>query len=291
MTSNRFTEANTEELYAHVDSLCRTFWDKEGSLHWGYFENPNAVNLSPDDFLPASRRWDQCMLERSGIGASSRVLDLGCGNGNASIWLAQQTGCEVVGVDLSGVRIKNAQAKAQEYPSLRLSFHKASATQLLFPEQTFTHVWSQATLYHVHERPSALREVYRVLQVGGRFVFDDLVTPLPLNQLSEAAQKYVYERILFKPLFSGESYAEFMSELGFEVLQTEDLSQHLHKSYQLLCQLARQHEAEVKAAYEGSGLDPEHYISPTFSYQKVCEAIDARELGWFFYLCQKGKGS
>ncbi len=288
MTSNPYTEANTEELYAHVDSLCRAFWDKDGSLHWGYFDNPNATDLTPDEFLPASRRWNQCMLERSGIEASSRVLDLGCGNGNTAIWLAEQTGCEVVGVDLSQPRIDNAQAKAEEYPSLRLSFQKASATQLPFPENSFTHVWSQATLYHVHQRQQALQEVYRVLQRGGRFVFDDLITPIPVNQLSEAAQKYVYERILFKPLFSGQSYAEFMNQLGFEVLQTEDISQHLHQSYQLLCQLARQHEPEVKAAYERSGLDPEHYISPTFSYQKVCEAINAQELGWFFYLCQKG---
>ncbi len=287
MILNRFTEKKTEELYAHVDSLCRAFWDKEGSLHWGYFQDPNASNLNPEDFLPASRYWDRCMLERSGIDAESRVLDLGCGNGNAAIWLAQQTGCKVVGVDLSRSRIENAQAKMKEYPSLDLSFHKASATQLPFESETFTHVWSQATIYHVHERQQALQEVHRVLQLGGRFVFDDLVTPIPIEQLSEAAQKYVYERILFKPLFSGESYTEFLTQLGFEVLQTEDLSRHLHQSYQLLSQLAHQHEAEVKAAYEASGLDPEHYISPTFSYQKVCEAIDAQELGWFFYLGQK----
>lgn len=287
MLSNRFTEEKTEELYAHVDSLCRVFWDKEGSLHWGYFQDPNPSNLNPEDFLPASRHWNQCMLDRSGISSSSRVLDLGCGNGNAAIWLAEQTGCEVVGVDLSEVRITNAQEKAQEHLSLSLSFHKASATQLPFASEAFTHVWSQATLYHVHERQQALQEVYRILEVGGRFVFDDLITPLPIKQISEAAQKYVYDRMLFKPLFSGESYAEFMRELGFEVLQTEDLSQHLYQSYQLLCQLAHQHEAEVRAAYDNSGLDPEHYMSPTFSYRKVCEAIDAQELGWFFYLCQK----
>jgi len=287
MSSNPFTEANTEELYAHVDKLCRAFWDKEGSLHWGYFENPQSTELTTEDFLPASQRWNRCMLDRSGIGAESRVLDVGCGNGNAAIWLAQQTGCEVVGVDLSGIRIDNAQAKAKEYPSLRLSFYKRSATQLEFRDRSFTHVWSQATFYHVHDRQEALREVYRVLELGGKFVFDDLITPVAIEQLSDAAQKYVYHRMLFKPLFSGESYADFLSQLGFKVLQTENLSQHLHKSYQLLCELAREHEPEVKSAYEASGLDPEHYISPTFSYQKVAEAIKARELGWFFYLCQK----
>jgi ubiquinone/menaquinone biosynthesis C-methylase UbiE len=286
MSSSLFTEANTEELYAHVDQLCRAFWDKEGSLHWGYFENPESTELTTEDFIPASQRWNQCMLDRSGIGSESRVLDVGCGNGNTAIWLAQQTGCEVVGVDLSEIRINNAQAKAKEYPSLGLSFYKQSATQLGFRDQSFTHVWSQATLFHVHDREQALREVYRVLQPGAKFIFDDLITPVAIKQLSETAQKYVYHRMLFKPLFSGESYAHFLSQLGFQILQTENLNQHLHKSYQLLCQLARQHETEVKSTYEDSGLDPEHYISPTFSYQKVAEAIESRELGWFFYLCQ-----
>lgn len=58
------------------------------------------------------------MLSQSGVEKDSRVLDLGCGNGNTAIWLSQQTGCEVVGVDLSGVRIENAKTKAQQYPSL-----------------------------------------------------------------------------------------------------------------------------------------------------------------------------
>ncbi len=40
------------------------------------------------------------MLEQSGIFAKSRVLDIGCGNGNTAVWVTQQTGCEVVG-DLS----------------------------------------------------------------------------------------------------------------------------------------------------------------------------------------------
>ena len=70
------------------------------------------------------------MLSQSGVEKDSRVLDLGCGNGNTAIWLSQQTGCEVVGVDLSGVRIENAKTKAQQYPSLRLKFIKASPSSI-----------------------------------------------------------------------------------------------------------------------------------------------------------------
>ncbi|WP_293120895.1 cyclopropane-fatty-acyl-phospholipid synthase family protein [Okeania sp. SIO1I7] len=44
------------------------------------------------------------MLFQSGITKDSRVLDLGCGNGNTAIWLSQETGCEVVGDDNPAVR-------------------------------------------------------------------------------------------------------------------------------------------------------------------------------------------
>ncbi|NET58682.1 MAG: methyltransferase domain-containing protein [Symploca sp. SIO2E6] len=266
MSQNKFTETDTETFYDAEDSLYRSFWDSEGSLHWGYFLDLAAT--CAEDFIPACQRWNEYMLEKSGITASSKVLDLGCGNGNTAIWLAEKTGCEVVGIDLSNVRISNALEKVRNYPSLSLQFHKASATNLPFEEGTFTHIWSQATLYHVHQRELALKEMHRVLQESGIFLFDDLVTPT--KQLSEQARKYVYDRLLFEPTYSHSDYIDALSQLGFMVLQSKDLSAHLHKSYELLSLLAQPQYPDLSAAYN-----------------KMCEAIAAGELGWSFFLGEK----
>ena len=190
------------------------------------------------------------------------------GNGNTAIWLSQQTGCELVGVDLSSVRIENAKTKAQQYPSLRLKFIKASATNLPFEDKRFTHVWIQATLYHVHDRHQALRSAYRVLEEGGIFIFDDLISPA--QGINEMARKYVYDRLLFEPIFSLDSYKEFLRELGFMVLVTKDLKEHLHKSYELLSQLALAKYPELSAAYD-----------------QTCKAIKTNQLGWGYYSCEK----
>ncbi|MCL2933608.1 MAG: class I SAM-dependent methyltransferase [Trichodesmium sp. MAG_R03] len=179
------SEANTEAFYDSEDSLYRSFWDSEGSLHWGYFEN--LTEAKSENLIIACKRWNEYMLSQSGTGKDSRVLDLGCDNGNTAIWLSQHTGCQVVGVDLSGVRIENAKTKAQQYRSLRVKFIKASATNLPFEDKGLTHVWSQATLYHVHDRHQALRSAYRVLEEGGIFVFDDLITPI--QKINEYSQK------------------------------------------------------------------------------------------------------
>ena len=266
MVKTKYSETETEKFYDREDELYRSFWDAEGSLHWGYFDNLESA--STDKFLPACKRWNQYMWQRSSITNKSKVLDIGCGNGNTAVWLAQQTDCEVIGIDISQVRINNARYKAQEYPELKISFNKASATNLPFADGEFTHIWSQATLYHIHARSTALQEIYRVLKEGGIFLFDDLVTPVA--EISETSLQYVYERLLFEPTFSQETYTEILSQLGLMVLEATDLSSHLHKSYELLAQLALPEYPDLNVAYI-----------------KMCEAIDKQELGWSFYLGEK----
>ncbi|MDJ0582891.1 methyltransferase domain-containing protein, partial [Crocosphaera sp.] len=142
------------------------------------------------------------------------------------------------------------------------------ATNLPFADNSFTHVWSQATIYHIQEREKALQEIQRVLQEGGTFIFDDLITPT--SEISPLGLKYVYERLLFKPSFSFEGYADFLSQLGLLVSDKTELSDHLNKSYELLSKLALEKYPDLSAAYK-----------------KMCEAITKREVGWAFYLCTK----
>ncbi|NES84165.1 MAG: methyltransferase domain-containing protein [Moorea sp. SIO2B7] len=268
MIQSKFKEADTEALFddPERDQRFRNFWHPEGSLHWGYFEN--LADAKAEDFAPACDRWDQYMLEQSGINAESRVLEVACGNGNAAIWLAQQTGCEVVGIDLSSSYIENARSKASNFPSLRVSFHKESATNLPFPNGSFTHAWSQGALYHIQDLYKALEEVYRVIGEGGIFLFDDLVTPV--EEVSETARKHVYDRLLFEPTFSPQVYAEKLTQIGFKVLQQKDLSKHLEKSYELVSETARK-----------------DYPDLSIAFKKTQETIAAHELGWGFFLCEK----
>ncbi|MEB3181821.1 MAG: methyltransferase domain-containing protein [Nostocaceae cyanobacterium] len=270
MTPSKFTEADTEALFddRDRDQRFRSFWDPEGSLHWGYFQN--LATARPEDFVPACQRWDEYMLEQSGITAESKVLEVACGNGKSAIWIAQQRGCEVVGIDLSSSYVDNARAKASNFPSLRVSFQKESATNLPFENDSFTHAWSQGALYHIPELSKALAEAHRVLKPGGIFLFDDLVTPV--EEISDTTRKYVYDRLLFQPTFSPESYAQKLTEIGFKVLQVKDMSEHLHKSYELVSELAQ-----------------EGYPDLSVAFKRTQDAIASGELGWCFYLCEKVK--
>ncbi len=121
--SSKFTERDTEDFYDAEDAIYRSFWDKEGSLHWGLFDQSTGT-----DSLKACANLNEAMAQKACSG--SIVLDLGCGNGTTTAWLCTSRGCRVVGIDLSGVRISNAREALQTQPEdvrTRLAFEKASA--------------------------------------------------------------------------------------------------------------------------------------------------------------------
>jgi ubiquinone/menaquinone biosynthesis C-methylase UbiE len=271
--SSRFTEHDTEAYYDAEDALYRSFWDSAGSLHWGFFDDSTGR-----DFLKACANLNEIMVGKARINSESNVLDLGCGNGNTATWLRTSQGCRVTGVDLSGVRIANANEALGTLPTdiqARLAFEKASATDLPFDDGVFSHVWSQATIYHIHEKESALREAYRVLTTGGTLVFDDLTKPSP--QVSDTAKTYVYDRLLFDTDFSFASYQDALRDTGFEILEAIDLSPHLKTSYQCLAELA----------LKGIGQPEEKFRNLAAAYHQMVAAVDRSELGWGLYLCRK----
>ncbi len=278
-TGHRFSEHETEEYYDAEDVIYRSVWDADGSVHWGVFDGKSKGANIRDEFLAAGIRLNELMVECAGIDETSKVLDVGCGNGTTATWLCRASGAHVTGIDLSGVRIENAVESLSKVPDLakKLAFEKASATELPFPDGAFTHVWSQATIYHVPEKVKVLEEAYRVLQPGGCMIFDDLTKPR--TNVSKSARKFVYDRLLFDTDFSFYSYIDALRETGFRVLQARDLSSHLATSYTYLSRLAS--IAEGPEGYQ------ERFDYLADAYMKTVEAINNGELGWAQYLCVK----
>lgn len=269
----RFTEQDTERYYDSHDPLYRAFWDKDGSLHWGVFDDTTG-----NDFLKACANLNNIMVQKGLIDQNAQVIDLGCGNGNTSIWLGKFTGCRVLGVDLSGVRVQNANdelKKQSDEVKQRINFEKASVTDLPFHDQSFTHAWSQATIYHVHDKEKALLEAYRVLDYGGIFLFDDLIKPKP--EVSDNAKKYVYDRLLFDTDFSFDGYQQALEDTGFQIIEAVDLSEHLRTSYARLSELA----GEIKDN------DQEHFQGLSHAYKQTVKCIEERDVGWAMYVCKK----
>lgn len=102
----------------------------------------------------------------AGDGAGSLVLDVGCGTGSYTEWLARWTRATVVASDLTPALLERARGSLPDNVQLT----GADAAQLPFADETFDAVVGNAILHHLPlER--AVPEMLRVLKPGGRFCF------------------------------------------------------------------------------------------------------------------------
>lgn len=95
---------------------------------------------------------------------AKKVLDVGCGDGQVSR-LAAKMGAEVVGIDPTWNCVSVAHERGGGV------FARAGAAQLPFADATFDAVVACLVFEHIRDVDSAIAEVSRVLQPGGRFCF------------------------------------------------------------------------------------------------------------------------
>ncbi len=96
-------------------------------------------------------------------GATSRVLDVGCGDGR-HLRAAAMRGCFTVGVDYDPGELRAARAGLG---ALRVDLIAADATHLPFRPSAFDTVICTETLEHLPDDQGALNEIARVLDDGG----------------------------------------------------------------------------------------------------------------------------
>lgn len=186
--------------------------------------------------LRAADRQQREMLEsytgELGLAAGARVLEIGCGTGAVSRFLAalENVG-EVVGVDPCGLFIERARELASDD---RLSFAVGDGTALGFDGGEFDAVVCHTTLCHVPDCEEVLAEAHRVLRAGGKLaVFDgDYATTTvairsddPLQACAEGAiAALVHDPWLVRRLAALIRDAGFQDcrLRGFAYTQTED---------------------------------------------------------------------
>jgi ubiquinone/menaquinone biosynthesis C-methylase UbiE len=107
------------------------------------------------------------LIELSGFTSDMHILDVGCGVGGSARRLAQVTGCKVTGVDLSECYISTAQSLTElVHFQDRVQFKASKALDLPFDNDEFDGIWSIQMNMNIHDKPSWLRELNRILKPG-----------------------------------------------------------------------------------------------------------------------------
>jgi len=111
-------------------------------------------------------------VSRLDLRPGTRLLDVCCGSGGPALHVGGRTGCEVVGVELSGEAVAEATRLADELSlDTRSSFVQADAGEpLLFDAGPFDALMCIDAINHLPDRARVLGDWARVLRSGGRLL-------------------------------------------------------------------------------------------------------------------------
>lgn len=149
------------------------------------------------------------------VPADARVLDVGCGSGWATRLLADYArNGRVTGIDISDEMVRVASASSQSYANV--DFRTASAEQLPFVDNEFTHAFSMESLYYYADISKALKEIKRVLKPGGLFV-----AVVDMYWESEATHQWGAMLNVPVQLLKIQDYRSLCADAGFDDVRDE----------------------------------------------------------------------
>ncbi|CAL5206252.1 unnamed protein product [Lathyrus oleraceus] len=160
------------EFYDESSGIWENIWGDH--MHHGFYDPDSTVSVA--DHREAQIRMIEQSLSFASLSEDSTkwpksVVDVGCGIGGSSRYLAKKFGASCVGITLSPVQAEraNALAAAQGLAD-KVSFRVADALEQPFPDGQFDLVWSMESGEHMPNKPKFVGELVRVAAPGGTII-------------------------------------------------------------------------------------------------------------------------
>jgi MPBQ/MSBQ methyltransferase len=177
--------------------------------------------LAPiDEFHIGGRAATIHAVAKMGLTADDHVLDVGCGIGGATRYIASAFGCRVTGIDLTPGYIAAAEDLARRTGLAdRIAYRVGSALAMPFADGAFDAALTLHVAMNIKDRSGLYREVARVLKPGAVFCVYDVMKGandglrFPVPWAEAPATSY---------LATPAEMLALLGEAGFEVAEVED---------------------------------------------------------------------
>ena len=137
--------------------------------------HPGGINLTKEIFKTEE------------INKTSHILDVGCGTGQTAAYLAARYGAKVTGMDINPIMIEKAKNRMTKY-QLPVKIIQGSIEKPVKGWE-FDFIISESVLSFVN-KPKSLKEIFRLLKNGGRFIANELTINKRLETNEEEIKQF-----------------------------------------------------------------------------------------------------
>ncbi|XP_010276973.1 PREDICTED: probable tocopherol O-methyltransferase, chloroplastic isoform X2 [Nelumbo nucifera] len=223
------------DFYDESSGIWEDIWGDH--MHHGFY-NPD-VQASISDHRSAQIRMIEESLSFAGVPEDSlkkpkSIVDVGCGIGGSSRYLARKYGAQCQGITLSPVQAQRAQAlAAAQGLADKVSFQVADALQQPFPDGQFDLVWSMESGEHMPDKKKFVSELARVAAPGATIIMvtwchrdlspsEDSLKPEEEKLLNKICDAY------YLPAWcSAADYVKLLQSLSLQDIKAADWSQYV----------------------------------------------------------------
>ena len=155
-----------------------TKFKKEEKFHDEWANSIDLNSLMVDEsFEACTSPENKFILKKVKSLKGKKILELGCGAGEASVYFAKK-GAIVTATDISQGMLDVVQKLAKKH-HVKLTTKQCTSDKLDFPDGSFDIVYAANLMHHVEHEPT-LKESHRVLKKGGLFISYDPLAHNPL---------------------------------------------------------------------------------------------------------------
>lgn len=220
-----------------VDNIA-AFWDKISlswrtiigpHIHHGYYSTAKISFVENAQEILLEKLCAEIVIKRG-----MQILDVGCGMGETSLYLARKYGARMIGITLSQEQKAMACQLATENKELDLDFRIDDAHLLKsIAENSQDLVWSLESCEQFYDKEEFIKQAFRVLKPGGQLMIATWCADKEHFEGNAAKRYYsICKEFLLPYMPTKEEYNRII-QVYFTVNKILDWSQQVKQSWSL----------------------------------------------------------
>jgi tocopherol O-methyltransferase len=262
------TYNNKEKIVEHYNLVSPYYYALWGEhLHHGYWTTGRETKEE------AQLALTEHLAHAATIKRGSKILDVGCGFGASSIYLAKKYQAETTGITISPVQVQMAQEAAAK-AGVKSQFVLMDADALHFDE-LFDVIWSIESISHYTDKTNFFKKATQLIKPHGTIAVTDWFKKENLSEAENAKDVLPIEKGMLVELHTMTDYAFLLKSNGLSIVKSEDISKNTYKTWdisldivknKMFWQLALQHGKDFIHFLESFRAMKQGFASGNFVY-------------------------